>query len=1148
MLHKNIYIHAVVIIITTILNPFVGNLSPFFNAPQAVAQTAQERKRQADILRQKKDIESLQAALTIYQEIGDKEGIVAALQMLAKRHRYQKEYVKEIAYLQQALVIVKQLQQPEKELEVLEAIANYYRGQDNYAKTIESLQQMLVLARRINNQDKELTVLQELAAAYGQNNYTQAMAYYQQVLVLAKKLQKPDIELQVLTRLVNIHGYIGDEAKVGKYAQQSLALARQLPNKERELEVLKDVAFAYQIIKNYPKAIDYYKQTLALAKQLNKEIIESQTLQKLVRLFVKIEDTNQADIYARAVLMLAQNKSQTNQTLEVLNELAWAYYSGGNYHKGLEYLQQMLSLAQKSQNQKQELEALNDLGKFSDSLEDYAKVIYYYQQRLKIARNTQNQEIELETLKSLTNAYLILGDYVKAIDYEQQILTVGRKSQDRKIELESLRSLGSIYSNFEDYYQAINYYQQSLAVARQLKNREAERMLVADIASGYFSLKNYTKALEYFQQSLTLARQEKFKGLEVSQLRELGDFYLARKDSVKAISYFQQALEVARLDKESKGLNEQSALETLGYAYLELGDYTKAISYAQQSLEVAQKITKIYSEDVVSSSLILLGTIYYEQGNYNQSLKYAQKLLEIENLTEKLTTNSQWQSLRNLGISLAESGHFTAAEKKLRASIQQYESGRKKLNNNQAYNDTYKVSSFEDIIDSYRTLQKVLIAQNQPQSALEIAEQGRSRVFVDLLAKRLLSKQATPVSLQPLNISQIQRVAQHQKATIVEYSITRRYWSDTWNPQQSELYIWVVKPTGEIIFRQVDLKSLKTPLKDLIRQTRQLINQGRGSNKNNLTIKQLDNPEAPPIKDVVSPVESLRINHRSLQQLHQLLIAPIADLLPNDPDSHVIFIPQDELFLVPFPALQDAQSKFLIEKHTILTAPAIQILDLTHQRRKLNRRDKSALVVGNPTMPKVSFVPGQSPEQLSPLPEAETEAQLIAQMLGTKALIGNQPTKATVISKLPKVNIIHLATHGLLDDRRGLGSSIALAPDVEKQEGNGNGLLTADEILNLQLNAELVVLSACDTGAGKITGDGVIGLSRSFISAGVASVLVSLWAVPDAPTASLMTEFYRSWQQQPDKAAALRQAMLVTMKQHPHPKNWAAFTIIGEAE
>jgi CHAT domain-containing protein len=155
---------------------------------------------------------------------------------------------------------------------------------------------------------------------------------------------------------------------------------------------------------------------------------------------------------------------------------------------------------------------------------------------------------------------------------------------------------------------------------------------------------------------------------------------------------------------------------------------------------------------------------------------------------------------------------------------------------------------------------------------------------------------------------------------------------------------------------------------------------------------------------------------------------------------------------------------------------------------------------------------------------------------------------------MPQAKLIHLATHGLMDDFKGLGvpGALALAPSEGSRtlasSGNSDGLLTAGELLNLRLNADLVVLSACDTGRGKITGDGVIGLSRSLISAGAPSVIVSLWAVPDGPTAFLMTEFYRNLQKTPDKAQALRQAMLATQKSYSDPVNWAAFVLIGEAD
>ena len=194
-------------------------------------------------------------------------------------------------------------------------------------------------------------------------------------------------------------------------------------------------------------------------------------------------------------------------------------------------------------------------------------------------------------------------------------------------------------------------------------------------------------------------------------------------------------------------------------------------------------------------------------------------------------------------------------------------------------------------------------------------------------------------------------------------------------------------------------------------------------------------------------------------------------------------------------------------------------------------------------MPKVAPAIGKPPQQLSPLPGAEAEAKAIASLFNTQALTGNQATKSSILPLLPNAQIIHLATHGILNDIQGLKSGLALAPS-----SSGDGLLRAEEILELKLNAKLVVLSACDTGRGRITGDGVIGLSRSFISAGVPSVIVSLWAVPDAPTAFLMTEFYNNLQTNPDKAIALRQAMLTTLKQHPNPRNWAAFTLIGESQ
>jgi CHAT domain-containing protein len=148
---------------------------------------------------------------------------------------------------------------------------------------------------------------------------------------------------------------------------------------------------------------------------------------------------------------------------------------------------------------------------------------------------------------------------------------------------------------------------------------------------------------------------------------------------------------------------------------------------------------------------------------------------------------------------------------------------------------------------------------------------------------------------------------------------------------------------------------------------------------------------------------------------------------------------------------------------------------------------------------------------------------------------------------MARARIAHFATHGLLEGLHPneVPGAIALAASA-----GDNGLLTAGEIAGLRLNSEMVVLSACDTGRGVVTGDGVIGLSRSLVTAGVPTAIVSLWKVPDDSTAFLMNKFYQNLQTTAvsDKALALRQAMLATRERFPHPFHWASFVLIGEAD
>jgi CHAT domain-containing protein len=552
--------------------------------------------------------------------------------------------------------------------------------------------------------------------------------------------------------------------------------------------------------------------------------------------------------------------------------------------------------------------------------------------------------------------------------------------------------------------------------------------------------------------------------------------------------------------------------------YRAKGKYKEALEFYQQALNITQEIgTRAWEANYLAN----LGMTCNLLRQYPQAIEYEQKAVTIAR--EISDRQGEGFALNELGYALLNSGHLTQAENKLRDAMEVRESLRGGLK------DAHKVSLFDTQLDTYSLLQQAIVLQYRPNEALEIAERSRARAFVELLYERLSVKPvgitdelSLKQTIDPLNLEQIQQIAKEQKATIVEYSIINL----------DHLFIWVIKPTGEITFRPVHLQPLRqeqnTSLSELVTQARESVVDGK---------KRGDAP-------------------RLLQQLHELLIQPITNLLPDNPEEPVIFIPQQSLFLVPFAALLDPETgKFLIEQHIILTAPSIQVLDSTRKwqqhlkdewaSKKDEKNSDFYLVVGNPTMP---FIPkiGQPLEQLEQLEGAEEQARTIAKLLNTQPIIRDDATKVNVVQQMLSARLIHLATHGLLDDIRELGvpGAIALAPT----EGVDNGFLTAGEILELKLKAELVVLSACLTGLGKVTGDGVIGLSRCLFLAGVPSVIVSLWSVPDEPTQYLMIEFYCNLQGGMNKAKALRQAILTTKQKFRSPVNWAGFTLIGESE
>ena len=258
-----------------------------------------------------------------------------------------------------------------------------------------------------------------------------------------------------------------------------------------------------------------------------------------------------------------------------------------------------------------------------------------------------------------------------------------------------------------------------------------------------------------------------------------------------------------------------------------------------------------------------------------------------------------------------------------------------------------------------------------------------------------------------------------------------------------------------------------------------------------------------------------KIYEKPLSELYEILIKPIEKEISGK--KHLVIVPHGMLHYLPFQALLSKEGKYLIESYTISYLPSASVLKYARWNNKGNRTDLFA--VGNPFT------------ELSPLPAAEMEVKEVSAIFKKKlVLTGRQATKPSVKSQGSKYDIVLLSTHGEMIDSDPLKSNLRFTPS-----GGDDGKLTVSEIFNMEIKANLVTLSACETALVKgeegdfPKGDDLVGLSRAFIHAGAPSVVASLWKVSDDSTVKLMKVFYQNLQSM-SKAEALRKAQLDLMK------------------
>ncbi|WP_199249964.1 CHAT domain-containing tetratricopeptide repeat protein [[Phormidium] sp. ETS-05] len=1021
--------------------------------------------------------------------------------------------------------------------EELQQQASDQFNRSEYPAAIESWQQSLDIYRQIGDKQGAAYCLDCLGLTYNAlGQYQRAIEFYNQELAIKREIGNRRGEAVALGNLGNAYRSLGEYKEAIEFHNQELAICREIGHRQWEAASLGNLGLTYDSLGQYQKAIEFHQQSLAIFKEIGEKQGEVASLRNLGnatnKLFQQGRDQFNRSEYPAAIeswqksLEICRQIGSRGGEADALNGLGNVYHFLGQYQRAIEFHQQSLAISKDISHKQGEADALNGLGNAYRFLGQYKEAIKFHQQSLAISREIGDKQGEADALNGLGNAYYSLGQYQRAIEFHQQSSAIKREIGDKRGEAVSLSNLGNAYHFLGQYQRAIELHQQSLAFRREIGDRRGEAASLNNLGNSCYALGQYQRAIKFHEQSLEIKREIGHRWGEANSLGNLGGAYKVLGEYQRAIELHEQSLAIKREIGHRRG--EAGSLSGLGNAYLSLGQYKEAIEFHQQSLAIKREIGNKRGEAV---SLDSLGDTYHSLGQYQEAIKFHQQSLAIRR--EIGHRRGEANSLKGLGDALLKNHQIPEAEANLRQAMEVCESLRQGL-----AQDEDKISIFETQTETYTLLQEALVAQDKFNEALAIAERGRARAFVEELRRRLGREGSDDF----IDIPQMVAVAEEQNATLVEYSIV-----------SEDIYIWVISPSGEISFRRANLSLLTeddyrdiAPNGKFRERLDILILQARVS----LGIAEKDKEGKPIPRNPRFPCDDR--GYPLMRLLYDILIGPILDLLPESPNQ-IIFIPHYELFLVPFAALQDAAGQYVIEKYPIRIAPSIQVLQTARQRHlqlqlmSLMEREK-ALVVGDPKIhPKWT----QNPYQLQQLVRAREAAEAIGQLFATTPLLGEQATKVAVIDKMRNVRVVQIFAHGLLDDSgdKGIPGTIILAPSDPTDETDDGGL-NAGEILGLKLSAEIVILTACSTGKGKITGDGVVGLSRCFVLAGVPSLIVSLWDIGAPAAKFLMAEFYQNLERGENRATALRQAMLTAKNgdTYNYPKAWAGFTLIGEAD
>ncbi len=1010
-----------------------------------------------------------------------------------------------------------------------------------------------------------------------------ALDYYQQALPLIQAVGDQQGEAAILTNIGAVYQALGDRDAAHGYYQQALPLSRAVGDRQGEASILTNMGNVYDALGDRDTALNYYQQALPLSRAVGDQVGEASTLTNIGNIYSALGEPETALDYYQQALPLRQAMGDKRGEAVTLSNIGLVYDTLGDRETALAYYQQALPLRRAVGDRQGEAATLSNIGLVYDALGERETALDYYQQALRLSRAIGDRQGEAVILINLGSLYNALGERDTALDYYQQALALNRAVGDRQAEATTLNNMGSLYDALGERETALEHYQQAVALNRAVGSRRGEAATLNNIGAVYSDLGEHETALDYYQQALSLRRAVGDREGEAATLNNIGGVYDAIGDYATALDHYQQALPLRRAVGDRQG--EATTLNNIGNAYSVLGDRATALNFYQQALPLRRAVGDRQGE---ATTLNNVGTIYQALGDRDTAADYYQQALPLRQAVGD--RQGEATTLYNLASLYQEQNQLEAALIAINNAIALIEDLRLAISPGEL-----RSSYFATVQDYYQLKTELLMQLGQPEAAFETSEASRARLLIELLSEAnvdirqgvnpelLAQEQALKTELQTIESRRIALrsgdYTQTEAAAIDRESETVLQQLEntlTEIRRVSPAYADTVQP------RPLTLAQVQQQMLD---EDTVLVQYALGEDQSYLYLvgkDQFQSVVLPGEADISAAAQAFRNAVAKpgavsfIKRPAQALTALILPELPAWAEGKRLLIAGDGVLAdVPFAALAVPGSEEympLLVEHEILSQPSISAVAVL--RQQLAHRGElplSVAVLADPVYGASDQRLGQKAnaelpqdaernlrdmdlQAIAPLPFTRTEADNIlalAQQRSIPALAAfdfEANYDWVTNPQLSQYSVLHLATHGFINPVNPQLSGIVLSLVDEQGQLRDDGFLRLHDIFNLRLAAELVVLSACQTGRGEnVSGEGIIGLSRGFMYAGAERVAVSLWNVNDEATAALMSGLYSYLLKDGlTPAAALRAAQIDQWQAGQSPYYWAAFTLQGE--